>query len=133
MRLWIFLIRQGPHEDVLNHARELYLVRRKFALWQTADVSAYLDRFEAALRKMGAQEHLLRSLPIGEKRTRVVDLVHGIFGEVMGFKGTPAEATSELETERIISHLREHLGISDLTKLRQHYLDEAKRLSGVRM
>ena len=119
------LFREGSTKLALGIAAELYAIRRKYVLWETKDVTIFLDKFERALREIGADEHLLEHVPVGENRTKLVEKVYATFAKIVGLVSLPNEPTSEIAISNIIDQLREHLGINQLTSLRKHYLAEA--------
>lgn len=121
------LFREGPTKKALDIARDLYLVRREFVLWETREVSDYLDKFEQALRNIGADEFYLEHVPKGDERSRIVERVFETFRAIVEIKDSPDKPTAEVAVSRIIDNLRDHLGISKLTALRRHYLDEATK------
>ncbi len=121
------LFREGPTRKALTIASDLYQIRREFVLWETKDVALFLGGFEKALRKIGADEYVLPYLPVGEKRTELVGKLYNTFSKVVGLETLPGEPTSEIATAHIIARLQDHLGVSQLTDLRKHYLAEAAK------
>ena len=124
--LTIFM-REGPTEKALEISSTLYSIRRKFVLWETNEVSHLLNKFEQALRNIGADEWYLKHLPVGEKRSEVVNRIYATFTDVTHLKSLPNDPTPEIAISHIISGLRNHLGISQLTALRKFYLSEAAK------
>jgi hypothetical protein len=124
--LWI-LFAEGPTEKALQLAGQLFRIRREFILWETKDVGLFLEKFEKALRDIGAKEHLLKHVPVGEKRTKLVETIEEVFRQVSIFEPLPDGKTPEIAIAHIIDCLRDHLGISQLTNLRKHYLAEAAK------
>ena len=127
----VVLFSKGPTEDALKIASELYAIRRIYILWETSDVTLFLDKFEKALREMGATEHFINfsNLPVGPQRTQLVEKIFKIFTDVVNIDKLPNDATPEIAVAHIIDRLRDHLGILELTRLRKFYLSEAvKRL-----
>ena len=53
------LIQNGPTEQALDHATNLYNIKRRWELWITAEIDRELEKFEDALRQIGASAHLL--------------------------------------------------------------------------
>lgn len=121
------LFQKGPTEEALGNARALYGIRLKFVLWETKDVALFLGRFEKALREIGAGEGLLSSLPVGEERGRLIEKLYNTFRKVTTLEALPDEPTPEIAITLIIACLRDHLGVSQLTDLRKHYLAEADK------
>jgi len=127
------LFREGPTVQALDIAGKLYSIRRRYILWETTDVTENLDRFERALRKVGADEHLLETVPVGEKRTQLVDSLYATFSNLIELESLPERKTPEIAVSFIIDSLRDHLGIKELTLMRKFYLlDASKRIKKLR-
>src|SRR5437667_49993 len=84
------------------------------AAWLTVDIESRLLPFEAALRRMGASEHLLNSLAVGERRNHIVDEIYKSFGVITGAEH-PSNDEEAVTAAEIIDHLRSILGIKELT------------------
>lgn len=115
--------REGPTEDALKHSGRLYSIRQKWALWVTPDIEKELERFEQAVREIGAHAHLLQAIP-GEQAS--IQKMFSLFAQVVGFKewgGAPL--TPELAVTTIIAGLRKALGIEELTGLRTKLVSRA--------
>lgn len=124
------MMEEGPGPQASKLGGTLVNIRLEYVLWQTSDVVSFLHRFEKVLIEIGATDHMLRSYPAGDHRTKMVEEVFKKFSAVFGLGKIPEGATEDVVAENIINKLRDHLGISDLTRLRKHYLDEAVRRSG---
>lgn len=114
------LFARGPHEVALQHANALSSIRREWALWLTADIEGLLDQFEAAIRGIGADAHLLRMVP-GEQEAnrRMFAEFAKVFGPKYGFKEWEGkQVTRDYAIETVITALQNVLGISELTQLR---------------
>jgi hypothetical protein len=112
------LMRSGPSKEALTFAGDLLGIRIDHAAWLTAEIESKLLPFEAALRKMGAAEHLLDSLSVGERRTRVVDEIYKAFGVIVGVQQPHTDDEAAIAAAQIVDHLRDILGIKELTQLR---------------
>ena len=121
------LFREGPTVKALEIAGALYGIRREFVLWETKEVSNFLNKFEYALRSIGADEEYLKSVERGPKRTQLVEKLYDTFKKVVGVEALPGEPTGEIAVTHIIEKLRDNLGISELTNLRKFYIAEAAR------
>lgn len=119
------LFRDGPSRDSINIGRELVNIRQKHSPWLTKDIEDNLKPFEMALIKIGAQERLLESLPVGEQRSKVVQEVYKSFGLVLGHEASLNEDEANLRIDKIIEKIRDILGINILTKLRLSATDLA--------
>lgn len=112
------LMISGPSKDVLDIAGDLLKIRTDHAAWLTAEIEAKLLPFEAALRKMGAGEYLLPSLRAGERRSRVVDEIYKAFGLIVGTQAPANDDEAAIAAAKIVDHVRDILGIKELTQLR---------------
>ena len=112
------LITMGATSRTLEFAGDLIRIRIRHATWLTAEIETKLIPFEAALRKMGAAAHVLDHLPVGEKRSRVVDEIYNSFGLLTGVDKPRTDEEAEMVPARVIDHLRDVLGIRELTHLR---------------
>ena len=121
------LFRDGPTKRALDIATELYGIRLEFVLWQTEDVAIFLSGFEQALREIGADEEFLANVPVGKERTKLVARLYDTFKKVTTLQPLPDQPTPEIAITRIIRGLQDHLGVSQLTDLRKHYLSEAAK------
>lgn len=121
----IHLFREGPREDALSLASELLKIRGEFRTWMTDDITQKILPYEQALRKIGVRAGRLERLPVGEKRSKVVDEMSKIFSDVIGIKDNEDYVDETIATEKIITHLQQVLGIQELTKLRQKLIKDA--------
>jgi hypothetical protein len=67
---------------------------------------------------MGAGEHLLPSLQVGEGRSRLVDEIYRAFGLIVGVHAPTTDEEGAIAAARIVDHVRDILGIKELTQLR---------------
>ena len=119
------LIQTGATKNALEQARNLGAIRREFTIWETDDMSKTLDRFEQALRTIGAQVDGLRDSPDSAARTKKLKEVYDIFNKVLGFEKAPETLSDEIVWSVVIQRIRELLNIAGLTKLRQNYIKRA--------
>jgi len=96
------LFRDGPTKETLNIAGELSAIRREYILWETRDVAVHLDKFETALRSIGADEHYLDNLHVGEERTEVVNRIYTTFKAILDIRKAPEMPTPEIAVSKII-------------------------------
>ncbi len=113
------LTRDGATKKAMNIGGDLVRIRIKHSAWLTTDIEKSLQPFEMALINIGAKEHLLESLPVGERRSRVVDEVYRFFGLVLGHEKPINKEETSMTREKIIEQIRNILGINTLTALRQ--------------
>lgn len=124
------LFRDGPSRKSIDIGRELVNIRQKHSPWLTKEIEDNLKPFEQALIKIGAQERLLESLPVGEQRSKVVEEVYKAFGLVLGHDPSLNEEEANLCIDKVIEKIRDILGINILTKLRLNATNLAfKRLN----
>lgn len=124
------LFREGPSKNTINIGRELVNIRQKHSSWLTKEIEDSLKPFEQALIKIGAQDGLLESLPVGEQRSKVVGEVFKAFGLVLGHEKSLNEDEANVHIDKVIEKIRDILGINILTKLRLSATDLAfKRLN----
>lgn len=126
------LFREGPSRNTLNIGRELVVIRQKYASWLTAEIEQSLQPFEQALIKIGAHEEVLPHMPSGESRIKMIDEIYSAFGLVLGHQDPLNEEEANLKIDRVIEKIREILGITILTRLRQEAASIAlKRLGSI--
>ena len=117
------LFREGPTKESLQHSDRLHEIKRKHILWITRDLEARLEPFERALRRIGANETVAHHFPGTEQHMRRTEETYRHFAEVLGtehmgneWEGQPI--TDAAAVSRVIGHLRDILGIEELTQLR---------------
>jgi hypothetical protein len=119
------LYRNGPSVDVGKTFTLLMEIRRKYAIWINKNIGDNLRPFENALMDMFQGENRLKSLPVGEKRTKVVEETSALFEKILITKEDDKEKEKELKRDYILDHLQRVLGIDKLYILRQEILDRA--------
>jgi len=114
------LMALGPSQVALKLAGDLARIRTDHATWLTVEIEARLLPFEGALRKMGAGEHLLSvsNVPVGEGRSRLVDEIYKAFGLIVGTQTPTTDEEGAIAAAKIVDHVRDILGIKELTRLR---------------
>ena len=129
------LFREGPTEKVLPHASELFQIRRKHAVWLTNSLASDLEKFEGALRRIGASDWYMRNVDGAEDRQEKINEMYKTFADVLGqetigpsWQGEPLSA--DLAIAKVIQGLRRVLGTEELTELRSALVHAA--LSGVK-
>ncbi|NUX98840.1 hypothetical protein [Paraburkholderia youngii] len=83
------LVTSGPTEKVLDDAGALYRLRRKWTIWITTDTDEKLERFEQALRDIGASAGYVQSTigdPNASDRGEHINRMYTRLCEVMGYK-----------------------------------------------
>lgn len=119
------LTREGPHQSALDHANNLVMIQRKWAVWLTPAIEKQLYPFELALRKIGVNAHILADVP-GEGR--YINEMYKLFSEILGFDTWQGEAlTGDLTVTAVIGRLRAVLGTEELSRLREDIVTRALR------
>jgi hypothetical protein len=114
------LFSRGPHKDALKHAFALRNIRRKWAAWLMPEIEAELEKFEAAIHKIGASAYLVEAVP-GEPGAikEMFQEFANVFGAKYGvpqWQGKPV--TEDYTVETVIAGLRKVLGTAELSSLR---------------
>lgn len=110
----------GPSKAAMKFASDLRHIRKQHATWLSSEIEEKLICFESTLHRMGVNMAYLDNVAVGEGRSRVVDEVFKAFKTLLDVeKPTPGEET-EIVAARITDHLRDVLGVKELTALRQH-------------
>lgn len=122
----------GATPAALRFADELGDIRRRYAAWLTQDIEVALHPFEhEGLRTIGAKAQLYQhpgALPVGEKRTQIVQEVMESFMVIVGLRKANDEQKA-MAASTILQHLRDILGVGELTTLRRRALDRALKTS----
>lgn len=112
------LFQSGPAKNASNFASDLMSIRKKHATWLTTEIESKLISFESAIRKIGLGMQRLENLPVGKRRSQLVEQIFKSFGIVISEEKPSTEEEGEIAATRIIDHLRGLLGIKELTELR---------------
>jgi len=124
------LIQTGPHENALNDAADLSRLRTRWALWVTDEVNTLLEKFEKALRQMGSDAHLsapelAASVP---NRPEIINRMYKAFSDLFELGNwNGEEANKDLAVAKMMSLLKETLGIEQFSLLRQMTVNSALR------
>lgn len=119
------LIRDLVSQDALEHARNLVEIRREYAVWLNVGLENKLERFERAIREIGAggtTENSSGTVRNPEKHQDLVCKVLSIIGEEE-YRGVPLD--NDLAVTTIIQKLREVLGTEELAKVRGRLVKKA--------
>ena len=121
------LFREGPTKKCLELSSALANIRLSSRTWLTSDIQDKILPFEDALTKIAVKHIELDSLPVGEKRTQVVEAMHNTFADVLGLSRLEGRGDNEEEVaaRRIMDHLQAILGVKQLVQLRIALVDEA--------
>ena len=125
------LFREGETPEALAHAGALYKLRESYAVWLTDEINSELEKFEGAIRRLGAEAHFIRNTTgderYAEQRTLRIDTAFDLFHEIMGWDKTK-EINEDYAVESIQRKVKSILGIEELTGLRKHLVHEASKV-----
>lgn len=120
------LNRLGPTEEALEHATKLHGIRRDSALWLTPAIETALEKFESALRRIGANKHFVDVAVDHPDRSARIDEMFVTFAEVMDMpQWQEKPVTVERGSRAVLQRLREILGTEELTRLREKLVKSA--------
>lgn len=125
------LFREGPTRDALPHAAKLYSIQEKYVVWLTVALEADLEKFEAALRKIGASAGLASETRGEPNYQKTVAAMYKTFADVLGQErmGSDEWEGEKLSEDRAVSmliqRLRTILGTEELTTLRRRIIAKA--------
>jgi hypothetical protein len=121
------LFSEGPTRKCLELSSVLANIRLSSRTWLTSDIQDKILPFEDALTKIAIKHIELESLPVGEKRTQVVEAMHNTFADVLGLSRLEGRGDNdeEVAARRIMDHLQAILGVKQLVQLRVSLVDEA--------
>ena len=124
------LFREGDTPEALKHANQLYELRLEYAVWLTDKINEQLEKFESAIRKLGANAQFVRSTTgsaqYANQRTIIIEKSFNLFLEILGIDETK-ELNEEYTVEAVKKKVRAILGVEELTKLREHLVSEATK------
>lgn len=132
------LFREGPTAEMLKHSGELYAVQEKYVVWLTDSIEQELEKFESALRKIGAAAHLEDHAGDMPGKGARIEEMYKTFAEVIGEKtmGSDEWEGEKLSEDRAVSmlirRLRSILGTEELTQLRRAIVTKAAADSNVK-
>jgi hypothetical protein len=112
------LILSGPSPEALTHATTLVETRTEFAPWLSPAMDARLEPFERALRAIGARAQTLPGVQVGPTRSQIVEEMYATFSRVIGIDQPKEGDPPEDAIQAIVHSLRESLGITQLTRMR---------------
>ena len=122
---------EGPTDKALEHASELFKIRRDYSAWVTSDISRNLEPVESVIRKIGADNHFLKTttgIPqYSEQRSKIIDQMYDAFSTVLNLdeKSGDSDEVATNSVESVKTEIRKILGTEQLTKLRQDLLQKA--------
>lgn len=107
------LFREGPTRQGFELSAKLADIRLSFRTWLTSDIQNKILSFEDALTRIAGMHLELGHLPVGEKRTQVVETMHNTFADVLGLSRPEGRGESDetVLAGRIMDHLQGILGV----------------------
>lgn len=119
------LFTEGPSPKALKHAYNLYEIQQKYTTWLTPAITESINKFEQALREIGADSDFIRNT-IGTddpERGPAIKRMYKVFKDVLEIrKSEDIEINKDVAVNSIINRLRAVLGIEELTILRQNLI-----------
>ena len=126
----------GPPSDALDQAADLHKVRRKHTVWLTDEIDMKLEKFESAIRMMGASANYVEVTSNADEagqRSEKINQMYRIFSILIDLKEWDGEPlTNELAVTSQIKYLREVLGTEDLSAMRQLLVSVAGKELGLK-
>lgn len=120
------LFREGATPNALNHAFNLAGIQQKYKVWLTPLIEAELEKFEAALRLIGANSQLVRDASREASQTDIQEMYRTL-AEVMGVAEWRGEQlTKDRAQSMLITRLRSILGIEELTSMRMNIVHRSQ-------
>jgi hypothetical protein len=120
------LIKEGPSKTCLTLSYELLEVRNKYCIWLTNNVAEILEKFEASIRKIGAQAQFYDHDPSGANDAGAAEEMFKVFQNIFGIASNDIKVDPDVAVSKIMKTLQNILGIEQLTNLRQNLISIAK-------
>lgn len=122
------LYTKGDTPEAIEMASDLYLLRKKYSLWLSAEVVDELSKFESALLKIGASARYIEATEgspnhVLQRRMRIDDNYISL-SELLGLSSGDG-VTQEALVDSIQARIREIVGADDLIKLREELVQQA--------
>jgi hypothetical protein len=108
--------------SAVDHSHKLRTLRLEFEPWITAKITEKLVEFEQGLKKLSLYYDNYNEAPDQERKRKVFTKAYEIFNIIIG------DVDDESSPDKIIEHLRNILGIEELTALRQAVMREASKI-----
>jgi hypothetical protein len=117
------LIQEGYSPKMLDHARQLVQIQHSYFVWLTPTIQNGLASFEHALRTIGANAETYQMSPEEANKRGFVQEAYRLLSDILEYKKKPGETADEtIAVTKVLTLLREFLGIEDLTTLRQRLI-----------
>ena len=118
------LFQTGPRKESLQFLDDLVDIRLSFRVWITEDLETKVMLFEKALRQIGGLSIELEGLPPGEARTLKRHEREKVWLSVLGLNDKD-QIDEKIAPRKIMSHLQELLGVTQLSRLREAVVQAA--------
>lgn len=126
----VTLFREHATKKAVEHANKLYTLRVEHGAWVTKEMSADLETFEDALRKLGAKAGYVAdtsgSAGDAEQRKKAIEYVFKEFDRIMPHLAN-VEAEEGVAIETVVARVRGMLGIEKLVDLRAQLISKAHK------
>lgn len=123
------LFAKGDTEEALEYARNLFLIREKFAIWLTSSINERLEAYEKLIRKLGASAHFIEvtreSANHATQRSLHIESNYELFAQLMGITSDENDIDYDKAIEGAKIKVKDILGIEALTKLRTELIQHA--------
>lgn len=123
------LFAKGDTEEALEYARNLFLIREKYAIWLTKLINERLEAYEKLLRKLGASAHFIevtRESPNqSQQRSLHIESNYELFSKLMGTTSDENDIDYDKAIEGAKIKIKDILGIEALTQLRTELIQHA--------
>jgi hypothetical protein len=117
----------GPTADALRIASDLSDIRLRYRAWLPAELQEKVLPFEDGLRKIGGGSIILKDLPVGDERSRIVKEIYDKLDEILNLQARGNTTGGRIAAGKIMDHLQDVLGIKQLFRIRIALVDEAMR------
>lgn len=125
------LFQEGPTSEALDHATTLYGIQKTYRVWLTEEIEERLDRFEGALRKVGAGARYEERTTGKAHNEERIKALYRSFAEIVGLEEWEGGTiTDDNAVVTLIRWLRDILGTEELTELRRTIIANAARSAG---
>ncbi|MGN7614289.1 hypothetical protein ACQZV8_19645 [Magnetococcales bacterium HHB-1] len=131
-KMVVTLLRNGPCEEALSHAGNLYGIRDKHSAWIPEDIANQLEPLEQTLRDIGAKQGYLNAT-INETngardaaRSKNIGEVYRDFRELLRLQDSEGEFDESKSKEAYKKKIRSILGIEDLFVIRKALIKDAR-------
>ncbi|MDI5986271.1 hypothetical protein QLQ85_15870 [Halomonas sp. M4R5S39] len=128
----VTLTREGPTQEALDHASNLYSLRIAHTAWITPEIDEKLMPFERGVRTIGANAGLVRALT-GEEdregtRSEAIREMYDIFKSLMDI-GEVDVKDGDATVVAVKNRVREILQVNELVAIREYLISKAASIA----